>query len=251
MKTVKTVWGSLIDSLKLFNTDFNIGQNITLNDKYDITSSDSSSQDFNLGYFSIGIMPDGYMFGQSHNSLDREVFKPVPFLIVPASTGLTPAQNNMYRIKVTKAHNGLPHIFCYLKKITGIDVDSSVYTIGYNSADSSFSLDEMTVGQNYTSPMVDDDCTNATTTSFYGISSKITMHVSKAEMDVVHANATDIYGINNPNIFEVGLYGGIEDAAINDISKAIAYLFKGITSSDYNDDGDLDIIPNIGGLSPI
>jgi len=250
MKTVKTIWSALVESYKLFNRPLVLPNYVTLNEKYGIASIDNDITKLSLGYYTIGIGSSSISATTVHNSSDREVFTPVPFLIVPTSTGLTAAQLNTYMMREVRVINNVEYILCHAKKVTAITVDNLAYLVEYNQAGQVFTPTEYAPPQAYTSTPTSGTCDGTGLSPFYAISSKISMQLTLGDIANINAASNILYGNATPTISEVGIYAGIEDTA-GELSNAIPYMFKGIELDNYNTDGSISVIVNIGGMTPI
>jgi len=249
MKTVKTIWSALVESYKLFNRPLALPSYITLNEKYGITSVDNDVAKLSLGYYTIGLGSSSMSSTIVHNSSDREVFTPVPFLIVPTSIGLTTAQLNTYMMREVRVINNVEYILCHVKKVTAIDVDKIAYLVEYNQANQVFTPVEYAPPQAYTSTPTSGTCDGTGLSPFYAISSKISMQLTIDEIANINAASNILYGNAAPTISEVGIYAGIEDNA-GELSNTIPYMFKSIGLDNYKTDGSISVIVNIGGMTP-
>ena len=250
MKTVKTVWSNLIESYKMFNHPLALPNYVTLNDKYGIPSINNDITKVTLGYYTLGIRKDGVTADTTHDSADREVFVPLPFLIVPTSTGLTSSQKDMFKIRVVKTINNVEYIMCYVKKVTAIDVDMSAYNVEYNQTSKTFTPSLLVPSQAYTNAQSKSGCGGDKITNFHATSTKVTVSLSIDEIASAKAAANIMYGIPNPTFNEVGLYTGIPDAN-GELSNTTAYIFRSIDPDNYNADGSMSVVINIGGMTAV
>jgi len=249
MKTVKTIWSALVESYKLFNRPLALPNYVTLNEKYGIPSTDNDISKLSLEYFTVGLGSSSISATSAHNSADREVFKPIPFLIVPTSIGLTASQKDTYKMRVIKIINNVEYVLCYVKKVTAVDVDNMAYSVEYNQANQSFTPTEFAPPQNYTTVPTTGACDGTGLSPFFAVSSKITMQLTADEILKINEASNIMYGVKNPNITEFGIYAGIDDGS-GELSNAIPYVFKAVELDNYKKDGSISTIVNIGGMTP-
>jgi len=248
MKTVKTIWSTLIESYKMFNRPLVLPNYVTLNEKYGIPSLDNDISKSSLEYFTIGIRSPSLSDDIVHSSTDREVFIPVPFLMVPSSTGLTDGQKDTYKIRFTSVINNIEYISCYVKKVSAIDTDNIVYEAEYNKESQTFTPTEHVPSQAYTTTPVVGSCDGTGLSNFFVVSSKITVVLTVDELASIKDAANLLYGLSDIDIFEIGIYSGIGDSN-NELSNASAYMFKGVNLDNYDVDGNLNVTMNVGGMT--
>jgi len=256
LKTIKTIYCTLLEQQLMFKEPIRYPDNVTLNSRYGVSVNESDGCKMSISYFGVGIHPQ-YTNTQFHATTDRDMYLPTPLLAVKKSIGLTPIEDDTYRIKIEKIVNNEAYIFCFLKKITNMDYDNNVYELEYDKVSSGYGLKTYTPPPEFTSNPITKNCDDINKPSkFYGVSSKYSITLSSAELMEVR-KASALYYNQLPKgqtdaIYEAGFYAGIEGLSgkSKELSNCVVCLLSPLEQHNFKEDGSLNLIVNYGSFNP-
>lgn len=121
--TVRTVYNIGLETAKMLGVPYKPLESSTLNEYFNLNYTSASSEYPTLSYFSIGLRFDDILLDRNLEQKDitRDVDdiylqRPIPFLAVKKSIGLTRNEMDTYRLIIEKEINGEVYLLCYLKR---------------------------------------------------------------------------------------------------------------------------------------
>ncbi len=127
-KSVRTIYGALLDTAKRFNEPLPILPNSTLNQKFGVSELETILTDEfpHTQYFAIGLKgtdikmdTDGLYVTKyrEYNPRWASLLGHVPFVMRPADNDLTAQERMNYRMRRIEEHNGQQYVAYYLRKL--------------------------------------------------------------------------------------------------------------------------------------
>lgn len=134
----RTIFNVELETCKMIGAPYTPLPGSTLNEYYNVNTVSKTAGTPTLGYFGLGLRYDD-LFGNdtltmediTKNPDDVLPERPVPFLAVKKSIGLTSNQRSQYRLIVEKIINGDRYLLCYLRKLPVLSSKSGVYDVRY------------------------------------------------------------------------------------------------------------------------
>lgn len=127
-KSVRTIYGALLDTAKRFNEPLPILPNSTLNQKFGVSELETILTDEfpHTQYFAIGLKgtdikmdTDGLYVTKyrEYNPRWASLLGHVPFVMRPVDNDLTAQERLNYRMRRIEEHNGQQYVAYYLRKL--------------------------------------------------------------------------------------------------------------------------------------
>lgn len=260
IETVKTIYSNVLDTCSSLGISVPLANGTYLNEKHNIPSNGDISK-VKLSHFTLGLQYDDLLVNNNlnvnniyHNADDCDVFKPIPFLIRPSVTGLTPEEKDKYNLKALEVINNVSYIVCYAKAIN-VNGSTLMYKVDKNDDDIIMN-DLISLHRDRLHPVpVRNADAFSTTSSYICHAQTISINLTKSEMIEIK-NAIDIKYSNIPvdkryTIREIGLLQSCMGS--DDISHAqMAYFVKMniVLDAMINTNNKLDRELDIGGMMP-
>ena len=221
-KTVRTIYGALLDSANRFKDDLKIFPKSTLNEKYNVFPDQKPNpgelphtQCFAIGLKGATVTVSDNMFittYREYNPSWASLLGPIPFIVRRQNDDLTEGQKALYRMRTTQSYNGVPYICYYLKKLDldlgTPDVEKRVMSNG-SSVNTPWSPSD-----SHLNPQPMETAGNPVTVSedtFLTAFKKIKVELTPFDIQEIMNACNIIYG--NPdvaNINEIALVSGVD-----------------------------------------
>lgn len=126
-KSIRTIYGALIDTCNRFNSDLPILENSTLNEKFGVAVGEKPriGERGVCQYFAIGLKGTDINLGtdglyetkyREYSPQSAALYGHCPFVIRPLDNDLTPSERQNYRMRCIVPIAGIQYVCYYLKK---------------------------------------------------------------------------------------------------------------------------------------
>ncbi len=126
--TVRTIYGSALQTAQLLGIPYSVLANTTLNERFNVekTAVIPDGTYPKLAYFCIGtggvkltVGADGNVKSEliQHRATDANNFKPMPFILRKANNDISSSERLKYAMRTIEQYNGENYIAYYLKRI--------------------------------------------------------------------------------------------------------------------------------------
>lgn len=217
----RTVYGSALQTAQYSKLPFNLIQNTTLNEKFNIQSGIAPSEMPTVGYYCIGNGGHKFQSGiggvaliksLEHKATDAALFSHLPFVLRAVNNDLTLTQRAKYALRKQVTINSVDYIAYYLKRI---DTSAAVIAMKLqttNNGTTSTSSFVPTAGNLSPTPT---EITNSGVNPLQGqyaiVSSTLGLTLTADECQEILNAAAIIYGDEGYAVIsEIGLCSGVD-----------------------------------------
>lgn len=219
----RTIYGSLLQTVKLLGLPFSKKTNSTLNEKFGIQADavPSISDMPNVQYYVIGngghrmsVGTDGIAKPEpiQHRATDAALFHHLPFVLREPQNDLAAADRANYGLRREETWNGLRYIAYYLKRIplSTVVADMEYKSVqDGNTITSPFAPDSSNL--NPTPPALSPSGVNVVTGDYTTATAKVSLALTAADVTELLNVAKVIYDDEDYAIIsEIGLVSGVD-----------------------------------------
>ena len=126
LTTKRTIYGNGLQTAMFNDADHIIQEHSTLNEKFNVLSTENPEENPTLGYYTIGrgghknySGGDGQALVQArpHRARDAALFKHLPFVMRELDNDLSASDRTMYSLRTIEAFGGVDYYCYYLKRV--------------------------------------------------------------------------------------------------------------------------------------
>ena len=228
LNSQRTVYGVDLELARLANKPYNIINNTSLNEKFNVLVEETVPANTypTLKYFALGVGEvdiiknnSGYSYSR-HSPVDAALFHHIPFVIKPVNNDLSDTERARYRFRVVEVINGISYACYYLKLIDTFELKDTFYKVSTNQGLSTLSIFDTNIAT-LLNPVPRDrskDVISVTSAEYILKLMKITFELTPNELTELD-NVLTLKQLSSSNLTEIGLCTGI-DKVVGNYSEA-------------------------------
>lgn len=254
--SIRTVYGSLLQTCVLLKLPFSLVDNTTLNEKFAIQAgvAPSATELPAMRYFAIGNGGHKMSVGAGgiakpeviqHKGTDAALFNHLPFVLREEDNDLGPTDRALYGLRRVEVHNGKRYIAYYLKRLALTTVNAAMeYTAVQNGNSTVTAFVPDSSNLNPTPSVLNTSGVNVVSGDYVAATAKVEIALSSTDVDELLNVAKVIYDDDSYAIIsEIALCSGVD--------KVVQSAGVGNTVINFNEVIAAQVISHVSAFFPV